>query len=136
MVLRFMAIPIALLMGLVGTAPVHNADLPREPETIIVKMVDKSPTEYVFEPAAITARPGDVIQFVQTGVMPHNVQFKEGPAGTTFGEIQMGPFLTQPNETYEVTIGDKFANGVHKFVCTPHEFMGMTGTLTVEGAAR
>jgi plastocyanin len=125
-----------LLLGVVGTAPVHTPDQPREPQTIIVKMVDISPTEYAFEPAAITARPGDVIQFVQAGVMPHNVEFREGPAGTTFGEIRMGPFLTQPDETYEIVIGDSFANGVHEFVCTPHEFLGMTGTLTVEGAAR
>jgi plastocyanin len=103
-------------------------------ETIVVRMVDISATEFKFEPAEITVRPGDVVQFVQAGAMPHNVQFKDGPAGSDLSSLLMGPFLTQPGETYDVVIDERFTAGSHPFVCTPHELMGMKGTLTVEGS--
>jgi len=126
---------IILLGALAGLTlaflPADKADDTRG-EVIVVKMVDKSPTEYAFEPNVITAKHGDVIRFVQTSTTPHNVQFKDVPAGTNLGDAAMGPFLTAPDQTYEITIDDRFAAGEHKFVCTPHEFMGMTGTLTVE----
>jgi plastocyanin len=44
----------------------------------------------------------------------------------------MGPFLLATGETYEVVIDDRFKPGTHKYVCTPHELMGMVGTITVE----
>ena len=66
--------------------------------------------------------------------MPHNVEFRDLPAGTNLGAAAMGPFLLTAGETYEVTIDDRFAPGTHKYVCTPHEIMGMVGTITVEAA--
>lgn len=81
----------------------HHPDsaIPEGPrgETIVVKMVDISATEFRFEPAEITVRTGDVVQFVQAGAMPHNVQFKDGPAGSDLSSVLMVPFLTQPGET-------------------------------------
>lgn len=99
--------------------------------TVVVKMIDKSATEYVFEPANVTVRPGDVIQFVQTGSMPHNVDFKAVPAGVELGDRKTGPFLSTANETYEITIDKRFTKGSYSYVCTPHEAMGMKGVITV-----
>ena len=111
-----------------------TTDATRGGEVIIVKMVDVSNTEYQFEPSEITVQPGDTVRFVQTGAMPHNVDFRVMPEGTDLGDAKMGPFLTTPDETYDVVIDGRFAAGEHGFVCTPHEFMGMKGTLTVEGS--
>ena len=105
-----------------------------DPSVIIVKMIDKSPTEFAFEPANITAKPGDVIRFVQTTVTPHNVEFKNPPSGSDLATVIMGPFLTQPDETYEIQIDQRFVAGTYEFVCTPHFMMGMTGSITVETA--
>lgn len=101
------------------------------PETLIVKMVDISPTEYAFEPAEFTAKPGDIVRFVQTSTTPHNVEFRGVPEGTSLNGDAMGPYLTTPDEVYDVLIDDRFASGTHEFVCTPHEFFGMKGVLTV-----
>ena len=98
---------------------------------VVVRMVDVSPTEFRFEPAAVTVAPGDTVRFEQTTVMPHNVEFRDVPDGTNLGAAQMGPFLTKPGETYDVVINSRFAAGVHHYVCTPHELLGMKGTLTV-----
>lgn len=103
-------------------------------DVVVVRMVDKSATEFVFEPADITVTPGQTVRFVQTGAMPHNVEFRDLPSGTNLGAAAMGPFLLMAGETYEVTIDDRFAPGTHKYVCTPHEIMGMVGTITVEAA--
>ncbi len=102
--------------------------------TVVVKMVDKSPTEFHFEPAQLTVQRGDTVRFLQTGTTPHNVEFQNPPPGTALGAQLMGPFLMKAGETYDVVIDARFAGGEHRFVCTPHQTMGMTGTLTVAGA--
>ena len=90
----------------------------------VVKMVDKSTTEFAFEPAVITVEPGDIIRWEQTVVTPHNVEFREGPfAGT------MSDFLMTPGQTFEITIAAGTAPGTFKYLCTPHELMGMVGTI-------
>jgi len=100
---------------------------------ITVRMVDRSATEYAFEPAEITARPGDVIRFVQTSAtMPHNVEFRTPPAGSNLGAARSGPLIMQQNQVYELSIDARFVAGTYAFVCTPHEALGMRGTLTIQ----
>lgn len=81
-----------------------------------------------FEPSKITARPGDVIRFVNVeGV--HNVSFPQGnnPAGVALP----GPsaYLTQPGQNYEMKV--ELPAGTYNFQCDPHAAMGMVGELTV-----
>ncbi len=102
-----------------------------QPEVFVIEMVDISPTEFEYRPAHVTVTPGSVLRFVQTGVMPHNVDWRAGPPGADFGASRLGPFLIQPGTVYEVAIDDRFPAGDYAFVCTPHEFMGMKGTMTV-----
>jgi len=121
-----------LVALLVAAVPAKKVTDPAPSKTIIVKMVEKSLTEFAFEPANITARRGDVIRFVQTSTSPHNVEFTNTPDGTELNGSGMGPYLTQIDETYDVVIDGRFVPGEHTFVCTPHEFMGMVGMITVE----
>ncbi len=126
---------VAAVVGLaVSVSAWTTTEVTRGGAVIIVKMVDVSTTEFKFDPAEISVQPGDTVRFVQAGAMPHNVDFRVMPEGTDLGDAKMGPFLTTPDETYDVVIDGRFAAGEHGFVCTPHEFMGMTGTLTVEGS--
>jgi plastocyanin len=124
------ALTLSLFVAVAPDAQAQDGD----PAVIIVKMIDKSPTEFAFEPADITAKPGDVIRFVQTTVTPHNVEFKNPPSGSDLAAIMMGPFLTQVDETYEIQGDQRFVAGTYEFVCTPHFMMGMTGTLTIDAA--
>lgn len=126
---------VATVMVLAGTVGAWTAlSEPVSGNVIIVKMVDVSTTEFKYEPADIIVQPGDTVRFIQTGAMPHNVDFRVMPEGTDLGDAKMGPFLTTLDETYDVVIDGRFVEGEHEFVCTPHEFMGMIGTLTVEGS--
>lgn len=112
------------------------AVLPRvapAPKVVVVKAADVSATEFKWVPADITANPGDTVRFEQTTTTPHNVEFKETPAGVDLGSAKMGPFLVAASDHYDLVIDTRFKPGAYTFVCTPHESMGMKGSLTVTG---
>lgn len=118
----------------VSTAAAHPPG--DDPQVINVEMVDEGGGQWRFEPASIEARPGDIVRFTQTDVVPHNVQFKGSSTDADLGGVAMGPFLTHKGETYDVVIDGRFVPGTYHFVCTPHEMLGMKGTLVVrEGNA-
>lgn len=137
--LRFIGI-LVLLAAAAADAPELRAQArmamssDAEPKVFAVRMVDKSPTEFAFEPSVITVEPGSIVRFVQSGIQPHNVEFREGPAPTIPGAPKMGPFLITKGATYDIVIGADAAPGEYEFVCTPHQALGMQGTLVVLGA--
>lgn len=126
---------IALLATLLAAVPVAaqevaTADAP-EARVIEVRMVDKGPTEFVFEPARITVHQGERIVWVQTGVMPHNVEFTSAPGEYSVASLPTSPFVTAPGQRFEVEIDDRFGVGQYEYICTPHAAMGMRGTIEV-----
>ncbi|MBK6424413.1 MAG: cupredoxin domain-containing protein [Gemmatimonadetes bacterium] len=128
-----MSAKLALLVGsaltlAAGTTPGD----PPAGRVIVVKMTDVSATEYRYEPASVTVTAGDTVRFTQTGVMPHNVDFKAAPPAATLGVAKTGPFLTKAGQTYDLVIDGRFPAGAYQFACTPHEALGMKGTLTVQ----
>lgn len=102
--------------------------------------------KYLFVPDKITVKAGDAIKYINVSGGPHNVQFKEAdipddmepifaqnmPA-TSMAKLgpMSGPLLMQPNETYTVSFAG-IKPGTYPFTCTPHEAMGMNGSVTVE----
>lgn len=133
-------IGIALIpLGAVGAVRAQ-APAPDAPRTHVVEMVD-----FAFKPAELVVHPGDTIRFVQTTVSPHNVEFVKVPKGTQLlgpepaakgtaalpATLTVGPFLLTPGEEYDVVIADEFAPGEHRYICTPHEPMGMKGKIVV-----
>ena len=136
--MRPMLNPVALfgtLLFAAWTSP--GAQAPSAPtasgsgHVIEVGMKDKGGGQWRFEPAAIQALPGDTVRFIQTDVVPHNVEFKKTPAGAKLGAAKMGPFLLTKGDTYDLVIDARFPVGPYAFSCTPHEAMGMKGTLDV-----
>ena len=105
-------------------------------------------TTYKFVPADITVKQGDAIEFVNVSGGPHNVAFKpedvpddvekqlDANMPATIGGMNKmgplsGPLITEPNGTYKVSFAGIKA-GKYPFHCTPHEAMGMKGTITVQ----
>lgn len=115
------------LIAAVAAMPADTTSVgPDEGERFGIAMVD-----FEYRPATLTVRPGDVIEFVQTGIQPHNVEFRTVPKGVDLGDTRMGPFLVQKGDVYQLRIDARFAPGVYEFVCTPHELMGMKARFTV-----
>lgn len=131
MIRMFVALLMAGSIAPTAGPPAASSD-DVEPRVFRVEMVDISPTEFAFQPAEIRARPGDVVRFVQVGMMPHNVEFREVPEGARLDDVKMGPFLLQKEETYDIVVDERFVPGTYPFLCTPHEMLGMKGTLIVE----
>lgn len=111
-----------------STAP---AAPPRDTHVVEVHTVDEGGGQWRFEPSDIEAQPGDTVRFIQDDIVPHNVQFKSVPKGAKLDAAMMGPFLLKKGDTYDLVIDSRFVAGTYHFVCTPHEAMGMKGTLEV-----
>jgi len=107
-----------------------------------VKMTGNGSTRAGYEPSSITIPAGATVRFINVSGGPHNITFWSDsvPAGgaaalqagmrNTVDNLS-GPFLVQPNESYEVS----FANapkGTYKGYCTPHLTLGMKLTIKVE----
>ncbi len=97
---------------------------------------------YKFDPAELTIKRGDVVQFHNKSGGPHNVSFwgDSIPAGAAdkltagmpdqMGPLQ-GPLLAEQDGIYKVTFAGAPA-GVYKFYCLPHLALGMHGKITVQ----
>lgn len=121
----------ATLFALAPLAYARNEYLWMPPKVVVVKMIDKSATEFTFEPSQVSVHPGDVLRFVQTSATPHNVEFREVPAGADLGATKTSQYLTAPDQKLEIQIDKHFVTGTYRFVCIPHEAMGMKGSLTI-----
>jgi plastocyanin len=105
-------------------------------ETYTVKMGSDNGS-LVFQPATITVKHGDVVQWVNNKLPPHNVMFddKKVPADVA----PMAPALShpqlmiKPGETYELAIADNFTPGEYSYYCAPHRGAGMVAKIVVEG---
>ena len=121
-------------------APVGAASAASASVEHVVRMVLEGGA-YRFEPAALTARPGDRITFVNESGGPHNVAFDaaaiddalEAPlaAGMPTPMAPLaGPLMTEAGARYTIAL-DGVAPGSYAFFCMPHVTMKMSGTLTV-----
>src|SRR6266508_3861996 len=107
-----------------------------------VKMTGNGTTKAAFEPATLTIKPGTTVRFLNVSGGPHNVAFYADsiPKGAAealkkgmpnaMGDL-MGPFLTQPNEKYDVSFAGAPA-GNYRAYCMPHIALGMHMTITVK----
>ncbi len=107
-----------------------------------VKMTGNATTQAAFDPVKLTIKPGTTVRFTNVSGGPHNVAFDADsiPKGATdalkkgmpnpMGDL-IGPFLTQPNEKYDVSFAGAPA-GTYKAYCMPHVALGMKMTITVK----
>ena len=107
-----------------------------------VKMTGNGTTAAAFEPAKLSIKPGTTVRFINVSGGPHDIAFYADsiPKGgadalkkgmpNPMGDLT-GPFLTQPNEKYDVSFTGAPA-GVYKGYCLPHVALGMKIAITVQ----
>ncbi|NJL54797.1 plastocyanin [bacterium] len=89
----------------------------------------------VFEPSAITVKPGDTVTWVNNKMAPHNVIFD--PANMP-GDKAMADKLSHdqltfaPGENYSTTFTDDMPAGTYTYYCAPHRGAGMVAKVTLE----
>lgn len=100
-------------------------------DTITIRMVTtQQGAAGQFEPAQVSAKPGDVLHFVADGGAAHNVTFPaaENP-GATGLPTTPGTYMVANGQALDIPV--TFAPGTYTFVCDPHIATGMKGTVTV-----
>jgi plastocyanin len=107
-----------------------------------VKMTGDGTTKAAFEPATLTIKPGTTVRFINVSGGPHNIAFfadsipKGGAEALKKGMANAmsdltGPFLTQPNEKYDISFAGAPA-GTYKGYCMPHVAFNMKITIKVQ----
>jgi plastocyanin len=91
----------------------------------------------VFEPAKLTIKPGDTVEFVNNKVPPHNVVFdaalnpaKSADLAKSLSHKQL---LMSPGQNVTTTFPADAPAGDYTFYCEPHRGAGMVGKITVAG---
>ena len=99
-------------------------------------------SNYKFDPAELTIKAGDVVNFHNKSGGPHNVSFwADSIPGGAADKLKAampdqmapleGPLLTEPDAVYKVSFAGA-PTGEYKFYCLPHLALGMKGKLTVQ----
>jgi plastocyanin len=96
--------------------------------------------EYRFNPAAVTARAGDVLVFKVTGGGDHGIAFEDAMSPGSRAALSAamprrvadlsGPLLG-PRSEYRITL-PALAAGTYRFYCLPHRAYDEVGTLTIK----
>ena len=84
--------------------------------------------DFEFQPASLTAAPGDTITFVWTGSIPHTTT-----SDATSGPNSWDSGLLGQGATYQLVLNEE---GSYPYYCIPHGGpggIGMAGTINIEG---
>ena len=122
--------------------PAPDAAAPAATGASVDVNMDLDGTNYVYKPASLTVKAGDVIKFHNKSGGPHNVAFDAagipsgaaGPVDAALGAGKMGPLtgalVTEQDAIITLNTAG-FPAGKYAFHCTPHQALGMKGDLTV-----
>lgn len=91
-----------------------------------VKMLDS----FEFEPRAVTIHAGEAVEWHNASHFKHSVTAdpKLGSAALPDGAPPFASGELQPGESFREVLS---VPGKYRYFCTPHEGIGMTGTITV-----
>lgn len=96
---------------------------------------------FVFQPAQLRVKRGDVVRFINVSGGPHNVgidstglseEVRNRFRGSMKEQLAplAGPLLTGDRQPYDIVF--EVPAGRYSIYCMPHLALGMTGTVTVE----
>ncbi len=125
-----------------ATAPSVAATAEQAAAVVEVKMTGNGTSQAAFVPNKLTVKKGATVRLINVSGGPHNIAFYADSVPKGAAEALkkgmpnpmsdlMGPFLTQPNEKYDVSFAGAPA-GTYKGYCMPHVALGMTIAITVQ----
>jgi plastocyanin len=107
---------------------------PASADTVSITMGGKK--GLVFEPAVVTVKPGDTIQFLVGQLPPHNVVFDSAKVPGKDADLAAKlshKALEGGKKTFDVTIPADAPAGEYTYYCLPHRGAGMVGKVVVQG---
>jgi plastocyanin len=127
---RFRAIMVGALAA-TGMGVAVAAWVARQPTTI---RMEDTPLGGIYDPATLTVRVGTTVQWNNDGQQVHDATdrrdaaMRSGDVAYPSGAKPFDSGPMQPGQTYSYTFT---VSGTYKYICTPHEFGGMTGEVIV-----
>jgi plastocyanin len=130
-----------VLMMVLGLSRLGTRAATAQERHVVRMEVDAERNEYRFEPAKVTARPGDILIFRTVSGAPHSIVFEGGGLETRArtalndamprraGELS-SPLLTRNGAEYRVTV-PQLPAGSYSFYCLPHRAYDMRGELEI-----
>lgn len=124
----------AMLVGAlvaIGVCAAVAAWVARQPSTILM---EDTPLGGIYEPATLTVRVGTTVQWKNDGQQMHdatdrpNAAMRASDVAYPSGAKPFDSGPMQPGQTFSYTFT---VSGTYKYICTPHEFGGMTGEVIV-----
>ncbi|HLT46225.1 MAG TPA: plastocyanin/azurin family copper-binding protein [Rubricoccaceae bacterium] len=120
---------LALLPACFSSEPAPTEPID-DPATVTVEMTDG----LVFDPSPVTISVGDTVEWVNASSMVHTATADPALAANP-DNVQL-PAGAEPFDSGFLTAGQRFSYtftvaGEYRYVCLPHEFAGMIGTITV-----
>ncbi|UKO99026.1 plastocyanin [Nostoc sp. UHCC 0870] len=105
-------------------------------ETYTVKLgTDKG--MLAFEPAKLSIKPGDTIEWLNNKVPPHNVVFDSALNPAKSADLAKAlshkQLMMSPGQKETTTFAADAPAGEYTFYCEPHRGAGMVGKIIVEG---
>jgi plastocyanin len=127
---------LAMLLGALVLLPAcfSSEPAPMEPDgdpvTVTIEMTDG----LVFDPSSVTIRVGDTVEWVNASGTVHTAT--ADPALAANPDNVLLPAGAEPFDSGVLSPGGRFSHtftvaGEYRYVCLPHEFAGMIGTVTV-----
>ena len=132
-IVRSLGLALSVVTIVAGTF--FLAAAPASAETYTIKMGADNGM-LAFEPANVTVKSGDVVQWVNNKLPPHNIVFDAANVPTKSAdlakELSHPQLLYTAGEEVKLEIKDLPA-GTYTYYCQPHRGAGMVGKITVEG---
>lgn len=123
-----------LTMVLVTSSFVLMAS-PAAAETYTVKMGADNGM-LAFDPAKVTIKPGDTVEWVNNKVPPHNVVFDAAANPAKSADLAKSlshkQLVMTPGEKIAATFPKDAAAGEYSYYCEPHRGAGMMGKIIVQ----
>lgn len=124
MTLRSLILAASLALAVLAVAPAGMAQTATT--GAVVKMMDT----FEFDPRAVTIHAGEAVEWHNASRFKHSVTAdpKLGGAALPEGAEPFASGELQPGESFRRVLS---VPGKYRYFCTPHEGIGMTGTITV-----
>jgi plastocyanin len=108
---------------------------PAAAETYTVKMGADNGM-LAFDPAKVTIKPGDTVEWLNNKVPPHNVVFDAAANPAKSADLAKSlshkGLVMKPGETVSATFPADAAPGEYTYYCEPHRGAGMIGKIIVQ----
>ncbi len=126
--MRWLVLGLTLVLTWLGTGQAALA------ATYQVKMGTDNGT-LAFQPAQLTIKVGDTVEWLNNKLPPHNVVFSSVPNGDKqlANKLSRQALVYKVGDSFRITFDASLPTGTYTYYCTPHRGAGMQGKIIVQG---